>query len=111
MQVYAELQLCLLQRRVPRGTRGTSPAPKPSSEPKPLTTRISSTHRLTDTLHGTRHHQTFLLLTGTRHREPGRGGAGETHLSKNPSANIVNRMENLRRTVNIGRLREEGAAG
>lgn len=29
-------------------------------------------------------------------------------MSKNPSANIVNRMENLRRTVNIGRLRGKG---
>lgn len=43
--------------------------------------------------------------------EPGAvTGAGDTHLSKNPSANIVNRMENLRRTVNMGRLQEKGAA-
>lgn len=27
------------------------------------------------------------------------------HLSKTPSANIVNRMENLLRTVNIGKLK------
>lgn len=29
------------------------------------------------------------------------------HLSKTPSANIVNRMENLLRTVNIGKLKKK----
>lgn len=32
-------------------------------------------------------------------------------MSKNPSANMVKRMENLRSTVNMGRLQEEGQRG
>lgn len=41
---------------------------------------------------------------------PRRRAAAKTHLSRNPSANMVNRMENRRRTVNIGRLQGEGLA-
>lgn len=32
---------------------------------------------------------------------------GQAYLSRNPSASIVNKMENLLRTVNIGRLERD----
>lgn len=106
--------------QLPPGTRSGSGEkrirfPRPPSFPKPnfraktpdrthpRRTKSSRTRRAPS-----RRLRTFVTLTGICHWQPRGEGAGKTHLSKNPSANIVNRMENLRRTVNIGRLRGKG---
>lgn len=83
------------------GIGSAAPAPAPSSPPFPSRLQPNPARQPRD------HPQAAPELPPS---SPGTIPGRSTHLSKNPSANIVNRMENLRRTVNMGRLQEEGAA-